>query len=409
VADRRGIETRHQRGCATENGAACDCDPSYRAAVYDRRTGRRLRRSFATEAAARRWRDDARVDLRRGRLTGAAPITVRAAGEALIDGMRSGTVLNRSGDAYKPKSIRGYEQALRDHIYPSLGGVRLGELHRNQVQDLVERMAKAGSEPSTLRNAIMPLRVICRRARARGQIAANPVDGVELPAVRGRRDRVADPREAAALLRALEPRDRVIWATAMYAGLRLGELQALHGEDIDLKRGVIDVRRGWDQYEGEQTPKSRAGERRVPIVAALRPELDRALQARDHGLVFGRSATLPFSPSTLDTRAARAWKAAGLAPIGLHECRHTFASLMIAAGVNAKALQTFMGHASITITLDRYGHLFPGAESEAAALFDAYLTRAVGQSVGQSWGANGPSEALPGGAQLTLPGSSAPR
>ncbi len=66
----------------------------------------------------------------------------------------------------------------------------------------------------------------------------------------------------------------------------------------------------------------------------------------------------------------------GLEPIGLHESRHTFASLMIAAGVGAKALSTYMGHSSITITLDRYGHLFPGNENEAAALLDAYLVRA---------------------------------
>jgi integrase len=57
----------------------------------------------------------------------------------------------------------------------------------------------------------------------------------------------------------------------------------------------------------------------------------------------------------------------------LHECRHTFASLMIAAGVNAKALSTYMGHANISITLDRYGHLMPGNEDEAAGLLDAYL------------------------------------
>lgn len=69
---------------------------------------------------------------------------------------------------------------------------------------------------------------------------------------------------------------------------------------------------------------------------------------------------------------------AELRRITLHECRHTFASYMIAAGVNAKALSTFMGHASIAITLDRYGHLFPRAESEAAGLLDAYLTRATG-------------------------------
>ena len=67
------------------------------------------------------------------------------------------------------------------------------------------------------------------------------------------------------------------------------------------------------------------------------------------------------------------WKAAGLERITFHQCRHTYASLMIAAGVNAKALSTFMGHANISITLDRYGHLMPGSEAEAAGLLDAYL------------------------------------
>jgi integrase len=59
----------------------------------------------------------------------------------------------------------------------------------------------------------------------------------------------------------------------------------------------------------------------------------------------------------------------------LHECRHTFASLMIAAGVNAKALSTYMGHANIATTIDKYGHLMPGNEAEAAGLLDAYLDR----------------------------------
>jgi integrase len=72
-------------------------------------------------------------------------------------------------------------------------------------------------------------------------------------------------------------------------------------------------------------------------------------------------------------RAHRTWDRVGLAPIGLHECRHSFASFMIAAGVNAKALSTYMGHASVTITFDRYGHLMPGNEQEAAQLLDDYL------------------------------------
>jgi integrase len=70
------------------------------------------------------------------------------------------------------------------------------------------------------------------------------------------------------------------------------------------------------------------------------------------------------------------WKAAELEPITLHECRHTYAWIAIAAGVNAKALSTYMGHSNISITYDRYGHLTPGNEAESAGLMDAYLARA---------------------------------
>jgi integrase len=75
-------------------------------------------------------------------------------------------------------------------------------------------------------------------------------------------------------------------------------------------------------------------------------------------------------------RAQRARKRAGLEPIGLHEARHTFASVLIAAGVNAKAITSYMGHASIQTTYDLYGKLMPGSESEAAAVVDDYLARA---------------------------------
>jgi len=76
---------------------------------------------------------------------------------------------------------------------------------------------------------------------------------------------------------------------------------------------------------------------------------------RTDGLVFGTGK--PFASSAVRRRALIAWRNAKLTPIGLQEARHSFASLMIAAGVNAKALSVYMGHASVTITLDRYGHL----------------------------------------------------
>jgi len=115
----------------------------------------------------------------------------------------------------------------------------------------------------------------------------------------------------------------------------------------------------------------------VPIPAVLSEHLieHKLRSGQSEELVFGRS-TAAFDPPTVSGRAATAWKHAGLSPITLHECRHTCASLMIAAGVNAKTLATYMGHAIVTITLDRYGHLLPGNEDEAADLLDEYLARA---------------------------------
>ena len=205
--------------------------------------------------------------------------------------------------------------------------------------------------------------------------------------MRGRRERIANPEEAAALIASAPDCDRALWATAFYAGLRRGELMALRWEDVDLEAGVIRVERSWDMRDGLIEPKSRAGRRWVPIATVLREHLAaHALRSgRRAGLVFGRTEEQPFEPTALSRRAATTWKRVNskrmeaklepIAPISLHQCRHTFASLMIAAGVNAKALSTYMGHSSITITLDRYGHLMPGNEQESAGLLNDYLER----------------------------------
>src|SRR5262249_25190402 len=156
-------------------------------------------------------------------------------------------------------------------------------------------------------------------------------------------------------------------------------LMALRWEDVDLQKNLITVARSWDVKAGPIEPKSRAGRRAVPIPAVLREHLivHQLRSGRRNGLLFGHDGTRPFDDSSLAARAGTAWRRAELDPITLHECRHTFASMMIAAGVNAKALSTYMGHSSVTITLDRYGHLFPGNEEEAAGLLDNYLARAV--------------------------------
>lgn len=122
----------------------------------------------------------------------------------------------------------------------------------------------------------------------------------------------------------------------------------------------------------------------IPIAPQLRAHLavhQLASQPTADGLAFGRTPVLPFAHGTILQRAARVWKAANLPPLGLHDARHTYASLMIAAGVNAKALSTFMGHSSVTITFDRYGHLMPGREAEAATALHNFLSGAVASVV----------------------------
>jgi len=178
----------------------------------------------------------------------------------------------------------------------------------------------------------------------------NPTRGLALPAYRGRRERVARPEEATALLAALPTEDRAVWATALYAGLRRGELRALQWGDVDFDHGVIRVERSWDDKTGPIAPKSRAGRRRVPLAKPLRTLLTehRLHQPPSTDLVFGRSRGRPLAAEALTQRARRIWSTHGVSPIGLHECRHTYASYMIAAGVNAKSLSSYMGHSSIT-------------------------------------------------------------
>lgn len=374
-----GIAVRHSRKCATkaDKNAACTCKPSYRGEVYDRRVGRKIRKTFRNVSEAKSWRHDAASALGRGTMSAPSRITVREAGNAWLEGAKAGTVRTRSGAAYKPSSIRGYEAALLQRVYPEFGAVRLSDIRRRDLQGFVDRLLAEGLDASTIRNAVMPLRAIFRRAV--DDVPVNPTAKLTLPTPQGRRDRIASPEEAASLIAALPERDQAVWATAMYAGLRRGELMAVLIGDVDLATGVIRVEQAFDPKERVFVdPKSKAGRRTVPIPAVLRKYLS-AHKLRlgwSEGLFFGRSPQTPFDDSSLAARAATAWKNAKLEAITLHEARHTYASLMIAAGVNAKALSSYMGHASVTITYDRYGHLMPGNEDEAAALLDRYLEKA---------------------------------
>jgi integrase len=383
-----GIVIRHSQSCARRAGeGACDCRPGYQAQVYSPPDRRTIRKTFSSLTDARAWRAETQVALRRGTIRSPSRITLAEEAVRWLGAAKAGVIRNRAGYPYKPSALRSYEQALEAKVLPDLGHLKVSSINRNSVQDLVDRLSAAGLSPSTVRNSILPLRAIFRHLIRRSEVFVNPTLGLDLPAVRGRRERVARPSEARALLEALKPGDRPPWATALYAGLRRGELQALRWSDLDLQGGVIRVERSWDTKVGPIEPKSKAGRRRVPLGRELRQLLiARRLKCKASGeeeLIFGSGEGRPLAPKGLAERARAAWEKAELEPIGLHECRHTYAAFMIAAGVNAKALSTYMGHSSITVTLDRYGHLMPGNEDEAATMLDEYLHREAGGGGGR--------------------------
>jgi integrase len=372
-----GVQLRHSRRCRSLTGEACSCTPSYQAQVWSPRDRKPIRKTFTTLAEARAWRQESQVALRKGVLCAPTQTSLQQAADEWLAAAEAGVIRTRSGDRYKPSALRAYKQALHHRVLPTLGQKRLTAISTNMLQDLADRLTAAGLSPSSIRNTILPLRAIYRRAHNRGDVALNPTVRLSLPAVRGSRERVARPDEATALLAALPLTDRAIWAAALYAGLRLGELQALDWNHIDLNANLIRIERSWDRIAGFIEPKSRSGTRRVPLTNTLRTHLQthRLHQGTGgQGLVFPNThGNRPFNPSTINQRAKSAWATANLEPITLHECRHTYAAYMIAAGINTKALCTYMGHVSITITLDRYGHLLPGNEHEAATLLDTWL------------------------------------
>ena len=157
-----GISLRHSRRCATQHCGRCNCSPTYQAQAWSPHDQKRLTRTFPSLAAAKGWRYDALAALREGTLRAAGSVTLREAAEEWMSAATAGLVRNRSGDIYKPSALRGYDQALRDRLLPTLGRRKLSEIRRSNVQRLVNRMLGDGLSPSTVRNSLMPLRAIYR-------------------------------------------------------------------------------------------------------------------------------------------------------------------------------------------------------------------------------------------------------
>jgi integrase len=175
--------------------------------------------------------------------------------------------------------------------------------------------------------------------------------------------------EAQRTLAAMAEADRLVYALAFYTGMRIGEIFALDWLAVDLTAGTIRV----------VESKTEAGRRRRPILEPLLPLL------KASSLAQGRPDTGNVvrgvrRPSELSKRVREALEAAGFVAVTPHECRHTFASYCIASGMNAEAITTLMGHTSVDVTFNRYGHLSPGHEAEAADRLNTYLRGTVAAS-----------------------------
>jgi len=378
-----GIDVRHRATCSTKRGGErCTCSPIYQASVWFAREGKRRKKHFSKLAEAKAWRQDASAAIRAGTLAPPKRTTLDEAAAKWLEGIEAGTITSKSRRPFKPSTVRGYRRSLEQQILPAIGNRRLADLTRQDIQGLADKWLEDGLSASAIGNRLDPLRSIYRRAIKRGEVVVNPTASLDLEAAGTRKAiRIATPVEAHGLLAALPADDRALWATAFYAGLRRGELLALRWSDIDLARSEIRVSRSWDQKAGPIDPKSETSSRTVPLLAVLRDYLDQHKLAtgRDgEDLAFGRTATEPPVPSTVRIRALKSWEAAGIeSVVGLHDARHTFASTLIDAGTNPKAIQDYMGHSTIQMTFDRYGHLMPGRRDETRKQMDAYLESAL--------------------------------
>lgn len=389
-----GVYVRHRKGCQAPEGRRCSCEPGYMARVWDRARGEQLRSpTMRSAAAARAWRSDTLDKLSRGEMPDVrSDLRLGKAVDRFLEACRAGAVLTKHGRRYKPKAIDDLDSALNVHVVPGLGGKRLSDVRRGDMQRLVDGLAPRLSG-SRVRSVVNATRSLYRWAQDRDLVGHNPAALVRLPAMNAtQRDRVATPIELEQLLAVLEPADRVPFALAAYATARRQEIRLVRWSDVDLDAPA--VRLGADS----RGRKSDAALRLVPLVrplrALLRAEWVRQGQPTGDQLVC--PPLKPRGPASLlsidgvHTRAFDAWEACDppRTPILLQECRHTAASWLNAAGVNAKVASQIMGHETLAraaaaaagaaqITLGRYTHTLPGDLERARELLDVYLVRSA--------------------------------
>lgn len=278
-------------------------------------------------------------------------------------------------------TIKQYREWTELHIKPLIGFERLSRLSMPRVEAFKDELLKTRS-PAMAGKAVRGLSSIIAEAQRRGLVAQNVAKGVKV--VRSKRDRkkitIPAREELRAIIETAGPNFRPLLMTVIFTGLRSSEVRALRREDVDLKNGRITIQQRADQWGVIGSPKSEAGHRRIPIAPALVSEL-RAWMLRSppsqQGLLFPNTRggvrlhsnmlNREYWPLQLKVGLTRKGRGATLrARYDFHALRHAAASAWIRQGVDLKRLTTWLGHSSVQITIDRYGHLIEDELGDAA-------------------------------------------
>jgi len=280
-----------------------------------------------------------------------------------------------------PRTYEAHRFHLDHDLLPRLGSRRIASLGVEDVAELITDLRAAGRSAKTTANALGTLQSVLRFARRRGWILNDPVELLE-PEERPRpprrpRGRVLGQAEIERLLDACPSRGRILVETALFSGLRISELLGLTWADIDFAAGLVRVRAQLSRPHRDEparrvAPKTPASIREVPLVPQLSDRLAAHHRATPFAAptdwVFVTSRGTPFGERNVARRILK--KAAddaglnsdGRMPLRFHDLRHTFAShLIVDLGLDVAQVSRILGHASITITLDVYTHLFDDA------------------------------------------------
>ena len=274
-----------------------------------------------------------------------------------------------------------YKSKIALYIKPTLGHIPLKALKNNDIQAWVNNLNKIGKAPKTIRNVYNNLNAALKQAVVLRMIPYNPCEGTVLPKLQKPQTNVYN---IAAIQHALTIADDLstylIILLGASVGLRRGEMAALQWKDIDLVKNTISISQNRVHTTMgvlEKAPKTQAGKRTLTIGHDVAKALSDAKSIYDAaaantpgfknlGYVLFKENGAPFHPDSLTQKWERFVAKHNLPPIRLHDLRHSNATAMIAAGVNAKVVQHRLGHANISITLDTYTHVLPEMDQEAA-------------------------------------------